>query len=327
MALKKMTTGTAMTIDASTVEVLLENTFTEYITEKDVYGLAKPSLASYKASFAKFKSFINEEKYVVGSINIGVIYNWIVTMKEDGQLKHTSINHYLRDIRSFLYWCMDKGYISPAFRIKLIKGQEELLKTYTDDELKKLLDEPRKDNFVEHRTWVIVNWVIGTGNRASTIINIQIQDIDFVRREIHLTHTKNKKAQIIPLTPTLGKVLNEYITKYRAFADPTDYLFPKIGNEQLTTNALKVSYRKYCVARGVEKTSIHGLRHSFAKGWIMNNGDTFRLQKMLGHSSLEMTRKYVSIFSDDLKEGFELFNPLENFNKSDNTTQTVRRRK
>ncbi|MCL2697847.1 MAG: tyrosine-type recombinase/integrase, partial [Oscillospiraceae bacterium] len=53
--------------------------------------------------------------------------------------------------------------------------------------------------------------------------------------------------------------------------------------------------------RGVEKTSIHLFRHIFAKNWIMNGGDIFRLQKILGHSSLEMVKEYVSMLGVDIK--------------------------
>jgi integrase/recombinase XerD len=65
--------------------------------------------------------------------------------------------------------------------------------------------------------------------------------------------------------------------------------------------------------RGVEKTSIHLFRHTFSKKWIKNGGDIFRLQKILGHSSMKVVREYVNMFNDDLKDNFDRFNPLEEF--------------
>jgi integrase/recombinase XerD len=52
--------------------------------------------------------------------------------------------------------------------------------------------------------------------------------------------------------------------------------------------------------------------HTFAKLWILNGGDIFRLQKILGHSSLDIVKEYVNMFSTDLQINFDEFNPLEN---------------
>lgn len=319
--------GTKRTIKKSSDanKVLLDTAFEEFIAEKEAHNLSDATIESYEQSFKKFKNIL--EDHSLDSINQSTIYKWIALMKHDG-IKYTSINHYLRDIRTFLNWCMaiDREYIKPKFKIELLKGQEEALKTFTVEEQELLIEKPRKkDTFAEWRTWAIVNYVLGTGNRASTVCNIKINDINFSKREIVLTHTKNNKAQIIPLSSSLETVLKEYIRIWRKDANPNAYLFCNVGEDQLTTNALRHSFGRYCESRGVDKTNIHGLRHSFAKGWIKNNGNTFALQKMLGHSTLDMTRKYVNLFSEDIKEDFDTFNPLDNLKKSVSRRKSVKR--
>lgn len=73
---------------------------------------------------------------------------------------------------------------------------------------------------------------------------------------------------------------------------------------------------KYNNRRGVTKTSLHLFRHTFAKKWILNNGNMFSLQKMLGHSTLEMVREYVEIFGEDLRHDYDNFNSLDQFVKT-----------
>ncbi len=307
-------------------DILLEDAFAEFIAEKEAHNLSAATLHSYEASFNKFKSFMGDNN-TGGTVEQSSIYKWIAIMKQDG-IKYVSINHYLRDIRAFMYWCMDtdRGYIAPPFKIELLKGQEETLKTFTDEEQETLIEKPKRNaTFAEWRTWAVVNWILATGNRASTVCNVKIQDLSFSKREITLTLTKNNKPQIIPMSSSLETVLKEYIRVWRKDADPTAFLFCNVGEEQLTTNALRLSFAKYCKDRGVEKTSIHGLRHTFAKGWIKNNGNTFALQKMLGHSTLDMTRKYVNLFNEDIKEDFDSYNPLDNLKKGAKRRQAVKR--
>jgi integrase/recombinase XerD len=59
-----------------------------------------------------------------------------------------------------------------------------------------------------------------------------------------------------------------------------------------------------------KRVSFHTLRHSFATLYIANGGDPMRLQRLLGHSTLTMTQKYVSLQTRDLSNVHEQFSPL-----------------
>ena len=195
-----------------------------------------------------------------------------------------------------------------------------------DEELKKLLVQPVTDDYCEWRSWAVVNWILATANREKTVCSIRMCDLNIPEKEIILPHLKNKKAQIIPMSSELAIVLKIFIREFRSDAKDNDYLFCNIAGERLSENALKLSVRKYNKSRDVERTSIHALRHTFAKYWIRNNGDVFRLQRLLGHSSLDMTRVYVNLFSEDLKEGFDNFSPLDRMSKKTSVKHKIRRK-
>jgi integrase/recombinase XerD len=308
--------------------ITIAEAFDEFITEKEAKNLSPATLRSYNQSYGYFMDFCGfTDESTTDEIQQSFFFKWMNSMRIDG-VQHTSINHYLRDLRCFMYWCMDRdrAYIEPAFKIEMIKGQEEQLKFFSDEDVELLLEKPKRNElFSTWRTWAIVNWVLGTSNRSSTICNVKIGDIDFKRKEIVLAHTKNKKAQSIPLSSSLEVVIKEYIRMWREGCGTDAWLFPNIGDEQLTTNALRHSFRKYCLSRGVEQTNIHGLRHNFARGWIKNNGNQFALQQVMGHASTEMTRKYVKLFAEDIKEDFDKFSPLDTIKKNTKRTKTVKR--
>lgn len=69
--------------------------------------------------------------------------------------------------------------------------------------------------------------------------------------------------------------------------------------------------KRYNNKRGVAKTSAHLFRHTFAKKWILNGGDVFRLQKILGHSDLTVVKEYVNMFGNDMAVNFDKYNPLD----------------
>lgn len=308
--------------------VPISQAYNEFITEKQARNLSESTLTNYEKTTAIFKKFHNmDDDFPVNEITQQHIFKWINTMRLDG-VRPASINHYLSDMRCFLYWCMadERNYIQKKYKVELIRGQEETMKMFTDEELFALLEKPRKtDTYVMWRTWAIVNWVLGTGNRAATVVDVKIGDINYNRKEITLRHTKNKKASIIPLASSLEGAIKEFIRMWRKDASDDDYLFANISEEQLTTDALRHGFTQYCKAREVEKTNIHGLRHNFAKQWVQNNGNMFALQKVLGHSTLDMTRKYVRLFSEDIKEDYDKFNALDTLKRNAKRTQKVKR--
>lgn len=301
--------------------------FEEFMAEKNAKNLSPSTIRNYRQSFSFFCEYHEfDSDTPITDITPSHFYSWINSLKLD-QVKETSINHYLRDTRAFMYWAMEepRNYL-PHFKINTIEAQEESIKLFPEDDIVALLEKPKRtDGFVEWRTWAIVNWVLATGNRASTICEVALTDVNFNKKEITLRHTKNKKAQIIPLSSALETVLKEYIRMWRKEAPINGYMFPNIGEEQLTTNALRLSFGRYCASRGVKQTNIHGLRHNFAKMWVQNNGNMYALQSILGHSSLEMTRRYVRLFGEDLKEDFDKYNPLDNIKRATKRTQAVRR--
>lgn len=309
--------------------ITIDEAFREFIEEKETLGRAEATIRSYCDTYKLFMTYYSfDDNTTIDELDKHKFFQWVNDMSNRG-VKHTSINHYLRDMRTFCYWCMseERRYIEEPFKMEMRKGQDTGYKMFNDEEIAILTEKPRRsDNFITWRTWAIVNWVLATGNRASTITFIRIGDIDFKNREISIVeHTKNKKAQIIPLSSSLETVIKEYIRIWRKNAPKNAYLFCNIGEEYMTTNALRHSFSRYCKARGVNRTNIHGLRHTFALNWIRNGGDTFALQKILGHSSLDMTKNYVKLSTSDLQKDFDRFNPLDNIKKSAKRTQSVRR--
>jgi integrase/recombinase XerD len=283
--------------------------FKEFYRFCRVKNLSQSTLEYYEVVLNDFSKFLPLDNQI-SDITSTMIEDYILFLRKNTNLNDTSINTKLKGLRVILYYWMKLEYLE-KFKINAIKVEKKLKETYTDAELKILLVKPNlnKCSFVEYRDWVIINYLLATGNRSGTICNLEIGDIDFESGYIQLRKTKNKRQQIIPLSDTLAKVLNEYL-QYRN-GDIDDYLFVSAYGEKLNRNSLANSIRNYNQRRGVMKTGVHLFRHTFAKKWIMNGGDIFRLQKILGHSTLDMVKEYVNIYGYDLQRDYEKFNPLE----------------
>ena len=152
----------------------IQQAFERFQKYNRLKNLSQGSLDFYAAKGRSFFRFLGDTEQPITTITEETVEDYIFYMK-DQQLHDTTINTNLRMVRAFLYWCMEKGYLE-QFSIKLVRADDPIKEPYTTDELQKLLKEPdcKTCSFAEYRNWVIVNFLLGTGCRASTMLNLQI---------------------------------------------------------------------------------------------------------------------------------------------------------
>ena len=99
---------------------------------------------------------------------------------DKGNINSITMNSYLRSIRAFLYYAMECRYME-SFKISLIKSRKKIKETYTNEELMRLLRMPDLSHctFSEFKIWAFENYLLATGNRISTALNLKIEDINF----------------------------------------------------------------------------------------------------------------------------------------------------
>lgn len=224
-----------------------------------------------------------------------------------------TLNNLFRGWRAIAYFAMERDWIAKR-KIHIKDIEPPIKNVYTQEEINRLLKRPNLDDFVEYRNWVIIKYLLATGNRISSISNLKVGDIDLDEGYANINYQKNRQPIRTPLTESIKAVLREYINNYRCDDDgyplTEDFLFPTIYGNKCDSVALGQSLAAYNKAHGVAKTSTHLWRHTFAKNWIVNGGDVLSLQKILGHKSLTMVRRYANLYSTDLKPKVEQFAPI-----------------
>lgn len=287
-----------------------EEALTIFIRKCTLKNMSPKTLKLYRKDVYDFLKYCGEEIEYIDDVTEETIEYYILNRKTE-TCSQITVNSHLRSIRAFLYWCMEEKYIKP-FGIPIPKVEKKIKETYTDSELRILLKKPniKKVTFTEYKTWVYSNYLLATGNRISSALNLKIKNLDFDGGIIVIEKTKNRKQQLIPMSKTLADILTEYL-QYRK-GEPEDYVFCNQFGGQGDERSQQDQLIEYNRSRGVTKTSSHLYRHTFAKNWIINGGDIFRLQKILGHSDLTVVKEYVHMFSTDMAVDFDKFNPLDN---------------
>ena len=285
----------------------------EYLDNCCARNLRDGTIKHYRDSIRQIQNYIDGDMYIK-DITKETFDNFVKALRNNKNLNSMSIYTYSRDFKTILNFFMRREYLQ-TFKVQLMKADKKPIETYSDAELIRLLKKPNLQHcsFTEYKSWVIVNFLLSTGVRQRSLMNIQIKDIDFDNDVVNINVTKNGKPLIIPLNSDIIKILREYL-KYRNGA-PEDYLFCNVFGKQLTKSTLYHQMYEYNKSRGVEKTGLHRYRHTFAKKWVLMGGNVVTLQKILSHSSLEITQNYLNMLVSDIREDIEEFNILREFKR------------
>ncbi|MBU8715453.1 tyrosine-type recombinase/integrase [Brevibacillus parabrevis] len=235
----------------------------------------------------------------------------VLTRKDDG-LSDAYVNSLLRGWRVFFRFLHDDGYLptNPTEKTRLIKAERRIVQTFSREQVKALLAVPDRSTFTGYRNYVLMLTLLETGIRIAEAEALKVTDIRW-RDRIMVVYGKGRKERMVPFQKTLEKHLKEYVT-IRGALDH-DYVFVNIDNGPQKKRAMQDEIRKIGLEAGLRgvRVSPHTFRHTFAKIYIMNGGDVFSLQKILGHTTLQMVQTYVSLFGTDIAAQHRKFSPLE----------------
>ena len=293
----------------------------KYVLECRLQGFSEATLRNKEYYFAVFYRFLGEDGRV-SQLTKDVCVSFLQARLQEG-IKDISINSCNTVINSFLAWLYSNNYLSEPLKIPKLKVQEVVKATYSENDLQKLLMKPDTTSFSEYRTWVIINYILGTGNRLSSLLNIKNEDVDLSEAYINLTHTKNKKKQIVPLSSSLCFTLQEYMNIRQG--EPDDYLFCTSYGKKMCAKSADDALIHYCNSRHVISLGHHAFRHTFAKISVRDcHIDAFRLQRLLGHSDIKTTEHYVNLYSSDLLKDIDTYNPLEHLLQQNQPKERIR---
>jgi len=274
----------------------------DYILICNKLNLSESSQKNYLSYFLTFlKNFEFAHPLTITNEQIRI---FLLDKSKNGYSKNT-INQYINSIK--LYY--EKAYNReiPKTYIFRPKVEKKLPTILNYIEIQKIIQSI--DN-IKHKTLLLLTY--SGGLRRSETLNLKIENIDFVRNEIHIVCAKGKKDRMIMLSHTIKYLLSEYIKQY----NPQNYLFEgATGGRYSTSSFAKILKNAVEKANIKKKVTLHTLRHSFATHLFEQGTDIRIIQELLGHKDIKTTLRYVQVAKKELRK---ITSPLDNINISIN---------
>ena len=256
----------------------------------------------------------------VSEIDQELIRKWRLWLNRLGtntsdELGKTTQNYHLIALRSFLRFCGKRGI--PALapdKIELAKTQRTKVTFLTQDELHRLMEQPKTDTINGLRDRAILELLFSSGLRVSELVGLDKDHINLKRREF-MVRGKGQKDRPIFISPEAADWIHKYLDMRKDNVRP---LFIRYSGKKevdlsgnyhrLTPRSVQRMVSRYALLAGITKhVSPHTLRHSFATDLLMNGADLRSVQAMLGHSNIATTQIYTHVTDPHLKAIHEKF--------------------
>lgn len=214
---------------------------------------------------------------------------FVIGMRESG-LQPISCNGRIRVANAYLNW------LGSPLKLSRLKEQEKVLATFQPDQVTRLLMWKPK-TATGQRLHTIICALLDSGTRIDELLSRRVSDVDLDNMLLTVQGKGNKQRKV-PVSFELRKILWRYLQGHES-----SLLFCTRNGTKLGRRDMLRDLKILCRRLGFQppERSIHALRHTFALNYIRRGGSQFHLMKILGHTSMEMTRKYVNLQTEDLQ--------------------------
>lgn len=290
----------------------------EYLVEQSVRGNSKKTVEDYRRKLRFFQDFTGDVELSEITLTLCRSYYLEMSSRLDNSV---TVQTYIRALRAFINWLYSSEYISEDIcrKFKLPKAHRPLIDVLTDSEIFRIFNCFPGESLLELRNKAVISLMLDAGLRLNEVVTARITRLHLEERVL-IVDGKGGKQRAVAFGITTQEILRKYIEK----SHPDTFLIIKVSasdvGEPIQISTLKQLFRKLKRRSGVARLHPHLLRHTFATRYLENGGNIYTLQHLLGHTSLEMVKRYLHLATSKIHRDFVNYSPLDRVEKEKTET-------
>ncbi|WP_298008903.1 tyrosine-type recombinase/integrase [uncultured Anaerolinea sp.] len=278
----------------------LTEAYDDFILSRKAMNCSAKTIQTYTCVLGRFVRWLNNH----GIQSVSQVTNRHVRQfLSEVQGKPWTLNGYGRAIRTLVRFWYREGYLSKSIEVPVPSVPKQKLPVLSTDQIRTIL------SVCTLKERVIFTFMLDSGLRRQEVCNLNIGDINLRTGVIRVVQGKGKKDRIAVIGMNTQKLMSEYLKKLPCVSEDTP-LFTSALGERFTGDGLQSFFERLSKKVGFKVTA-HMVRRTFATLCLRLGMDMVSLQTLLGHSSLETTRRYIQLIEDDLLEAHRKSSPID----------------
>jgi integrase/recombinase XerD len=299
--------------DVKKQDIPLENALRAYLLHHEDMNHSAKTVRTYSDTLNRFLKFTGPEAKV-SVIDADAIRNYLREVRRH-DFKQFTVHAYARMLKTFLRWLEKEGYttepLAKAIDMPNVpRYQDVTIDVLTDEEIEHLLGmfDPSTDTGSRQRAMFCL--MLESGLRLAEVSGLRTDDVHLKDMYVRV-RGKGGKENYVPLGSTTHKALTRYLTDFRVPANTSvKALFLNVYGEPLKYESIKTIFDRLAVKSGITRLHPHLLRHTAATKMLANGADLHSVQRLLRHSDIRTTLRYLHLVPSQLQEKMQLFSPL-----------------
>lgn len=287
----------------------LENACDSFLIEQHIRGNTEKTIRYYTSCLDLFARFAGSDTEI-DKISIDLLKRYYMHLA-NGNVTTTTVQTYIRAVRAFLTWCYHEELMSENLteKFRLPKAQRKTIDVLTDSEICRLFSCFNLRNPVSLRNACVCSLMLDCGLRLNEVVTLTLDHLRLTDGYA-IVDGKGNKQRIVPLGYQTRKLLLRYLS-HRPLSVKHSAVFIQRDLTPITDNTLRLMFRRLKTQANIPRIRAHLLRHTFATNFLQNGGDIYTLQQILGHTSLEMVKRYVHFTPVKMQSTHAKYSPLD----------------
>ena len=264
-----------------------------FLIRKKTEGKSERTLKLYYMHLTKLLQYMNKP---LTEISEDDLFIYLASYKKVRAVSNTYLDNMRLVFSSFFGWLDAKGYISknPTLGLEPIKVEKKIKKPFSDEELERL-----RRTCTQERDLALIEFLYSTGVRASELVALNRQDIDFYEKNV-IVYGKGSKEREVYIKATSCMNFKNYLDNRD---DNNEALFVSTRNphERLSVAGIERILKKLGDSAGVEKVHPHRFRRTMATNVLKKGAQLEEVKELLGHTKLDTTMIYCTISKENVK--------------------------
>jgi integrase/recombinase XerD len=309
-----------------------------FILSKSSDGLSPNTASIYRWALDKLVAFTHDKP--IEDVTTEDLRSWLSYLRNDYQnsspsrkserLSAASLQDAWTAAKSFCRWCSETFSIpNAADGLKRPAGESPVIVPLNEDDIRALLKAAghittkagKRKTFTSQapnakRNTALLLVMLDTGVRVGELCRLKIRDVILKSGECTVTlfgSGRKTKARQVYLGKSARRAVWLYLAEREDGQDGQAPLFVTTGGKAMTKFSVGLVLRRLGKRAGVANVHPHRMRHTFAVCYLRNGGDVFTLQRILGHSSMEMVRRYLLLANTDDAEAHRKASPADHW--------------
>jgi len=294
------------------IEKDLVRSFSQFLSDRQAQNLSDGTILFYQTKFKAFIKFIQPFRIdQVTDLTPQLIRDYLIHLEQKNH-NPGGIHAAFRSLKAFLNWYTKEyepeNWKNPIDRVKPPKVPIEILEPVQPEQALSMLATCNHKSILGLRDYAIILTLMDTGIRASELLSINRIDLNLKDGRIIIKKGKGKKFRIVFISNITRDAIQSYLKKR---SDNLPFLWINKSISSLKYSGLRQIMRRRAKDANITTPSLHSFRRYFALQMLRSGVDVFSLQKLMGHSDIQILRRYLQQTEEDIRSAHKLGGPVD----------------